>query len=159
MSPWAAFEPLWISILHEFPKAPKRTGVADEQLPRPAGSRQWQGKLSSRCAVWSVVVNWGMSPLDGNIRAYCICEVEREPREGQPCTKSMAHLQPWPLTPPGKVLGQLVMLHAVQTESQLVLPCWSLQPSGSKPRGPDVLWPSPVFLSILCAHPSRRYRG
>lgn len=47
---------------------------------------------------------------------------QREPRKGQTRTKSMAHLQAQPLTPPGKVPGYLVMLHLVPTESPMLIP-------------------------------------
>lgn len=56
------------------------------------------------------------------ILEFIVLMRQREPRKGQTHTKSMAHPQARPLTPPGKVPGYLVMLHLVPTERPMLVP-------------------------------------
>lgn len=144
LSPWAVFEPFGVSTLCEFPKIPQRTGAAGEQLPRdqphPAGSQQWEGELDSRSVVWVVVVSWGVSPLHGNIRIYCVHKAERAQE------RPALH----------KIHGPSADLTSDLSRQGSRAPCYISHSVDWEPACPSVLMPAAwcsLVLSSLPAHP------
>lgn len=103
----------------------------------------WVAEILFQVLVWAAYVStrWKESIV-------FMRQKKRVPRECTSCTKSVPRPNLWPSTQGSR---HHVIYCTAQTESQLIIPCWSLQP--------DVLWPSLALLSVLCPHPSQGCGG